>query len=96
MSAVTTGNDEAVLDPAALEIEFAEIMQFTREIFGGDVHIEVDPDPEIFGLTHILFFATTVIQPVVTLARCREWHVRVDAMSPVRDRRLGLCLEPQE
>ena len=89
-------DDEAGLDPAELEIEFAEIMKFTREIFGGEVRIEVFPDPEILGLTHISFCAKTIIEPVVTLAKRREWHERLDAAMPVYDRRLGLCLEHQE
>ena len=94
--AQSSGPDEPRLDPAELEIEFAEVMQFTREIFGGEVRIEVYPDPEILGLTLICFYATTVFESGVTLARRREWHERLEAAIPVYDRRLGLCLEPQE
>ena len=96
MPPVAATNDETQLDPAELEVEFAEVMNFTREIFGGEVRIEVYPDPEILGLTLITFCATTVIEPIVTLARCEEWHQRLNVLLPVYDRRLGLSLESQE
>ena len=84
------------LDVAALQTEFADVVEMTREIFGGDVRIEVDPDPEIVGLTNIVFCVTTIGGPREIADRSEQWHVRLDAICETHDRRLGLFVEPRE
>lgn len=98
MSLVKTENDSAGLDPAALEIEFAEFMDLTGEVFGGEVHIEVDPDPEIVGMTHILFCVASTGTPQTMVARHLDWHRQVDRLGLRLERglHLGLLVEPRE
>ncbi len=89
-----TLTDETDIDVATAEIQFSDVLQITRDIFGGAVRIEVDPDPEIMGLTNIVFCAEFNGTPRETVDRSKEWHVRLDALYPIRDRRLGLFVEP--
>lgn len=96
--AQSSAHDETELDPAELEIEFAEVMQFTREIFGGEVRIEVDPDPEIPGLTHIFFCVASTGNSQTMVARHLDWHRRIDrlALRLQPGLHLGLLVEPRE
>lgn len=89
-------NDEAELDPALLAAEFADVLQMTREVFGGDARIETYPDPEIVCLNLINFCATTTGTPRELSNLSEVWHDKLETLRPVYDRRLGLCLEPAE
>lgn len=91
MSQILT--DETDIDVATAEVQFADVLQITRDVFGGAVRIEVDPDPEIIGLTNIVFCAEFDGTPRETVERSHLWHVRLDELYPVRDRRLGLFVE---
>ena len=84
------------LDPALLEAEFADVLQMTRDVFGGDARIDAYPDPEIVGLDLINFCAVTRADSKSLLKMRLEWHRRLEELRPVYDRRLGLCLEPIE
>lgn len=86
--------DETELDPALLAIEFADVMQMTREIFENDVRIEVDPDPEILGFTHINFCVASAFESKVLVQKLKLWHQRLDELRPEYDRRLGINWEP--
>ena len=86
------------LDLAELEVEYAAIVDITHEVFGGEVHLEIEPDPEIVGLTYLLFCVPTTGDPATIAAGHNEWHRRVDRLisSQARGLHLGLCVEPRQ
>lgn len=90
----TIATNEADLDPTALEVEFADVMQMTREVFENEPHIEVDPDPEIVGFTRINFCVVSAFESRVLVQKLKIWHQRLDELRPEFDRRLGINWEP--
>ncbi len=93
MSATAIENE---LDPAVLEVEFADVMQMTREVFGHEPRIESYPDPEIAGLTLINFCVSTAFDSQQLIAKLNQWHERLEELRPIYDRRLGISWGPIE
>lgn len=72
--------------------EFSGAVRLTRELFPGEVGIEVEDDPEMPGKTYVVFNVTAKGQVDDVINRRLEWRRQIHELMPGQADRLKLSV----